>query len=792
MTRKRHVDYVRDYAKNLVPVIPHDATLSPNSTIDPGNRGKVPGQRKNDGTWYGGWKDLGDATMALAKKWDEWGAFIGNRTGLAGVIALDVDLTVREDVEAVLALAYGLFGKNLAVRRVDHPAHTKLLICLRLEGPMPASFNLDVVQSDGTHGQIQFLGPGRYFNMHGVHPKRLRPYIWENDPADVPLVPVSLAEFEAFWTAIEQDFEVIHRPRLHALNQVQREPERCTPEEMEALVELLPNDETFADYNDFVTIGAAMYGASAGADWGRVQWLAWCDQVDQPQDRKPEIFWDLMQQARIGADVLRMLANARQPLEMARRDFADPPIEEVAPELVEQAEADAEARLAFLDDWCLVGGAEFYLVSHPDRPMSSAAFGLVNAAGEKVLRRALGGDKRLSLARLFARRSQNLVNDIVHEPGKPRFIERRGQRYLNLWSPPPRPHQGQPIDLKVIDFYRDLVEFVLGSPEETELWFKWHAWLLQNPDKAPGWHWIVQTGQGRGKDFILRPIGLAHGDDYTPINPKDLSAPYNDYAEKHLISASEMKERGRDDGYTMLKAITSGAPQIPIRIPYRKRYLAANVAAFVVFSNEEHPLKIDHDDRRLHVVSNFSEERRPPEYYARALGLLNEHWAMIGEHLLTLPLTDADVDLLTGNAPKSDAKVEMAEQVAERAILDIIGEIESDKPPPNYLPVATTGDVFDWLKHEHLRPHELPSRLELPTLLYRLGARPLNPNRANPKRAEPIQGARLWRLAKTWVEQGQSWDLESVTPARLAKLYHDRAMPPASKDDFKVVDEGEV
>jgi hypothetical protein len=287
MTRKRHVDYVRDYAKNLVPVIPHDATLSPNSKIDPGNRGKVPGQRKADGTWYGGWKDLGDATMALAKKWDAWGAHIGGRTGFDGMFAFDVDLTVREDAEAVLALAYGLFGKNLAVRRVDHPAHTKLLICLRLEGPMPASFNVDVVQSDGTHGQIQFLGPGRYFNVHGIHPKRLKPYIWENDPADVPLVSVNLAEFEAFWAAIGQDFEVAHRPRLHAFNQVQREPERCTPEEMEALVELLPNDETFADYKDFVTMGAAMYGASGGANWGRVQWLAWCDQVDQPQDRKP-------------------------------------------------------------------------------------------------------------------------------------------------------------------------------------------------------------------------------------------------------------------------------------------------------------------------------------------------------------------------------------------------------------------------------------------------------------------------------------------------------------------------
>ena len=791
MTRKRHVDYVRDYAKNLVPVIPHDATLSPNSTIQPGNRGKVPGQRKNDGTWYGGWKDLGVATMALAKKWDAWGAYIGNRTGFDGVIALDVDLTVHADAERVLDLACGIFGRNLAVRRVDHPAHVKLLICLRLEGPMPASFNLDVVQGDGKHGQIQFLGPGRYFNMHGVHPKRLRPYIWENDPADVPLVSVNLAEFEAFWAAVEQDFEVAYRPRLHAFNQVQHEPERCTPEEMEALVELIPNDETFEAYDNFVTMGAAMYGASAGADWGRAQWLAWCGQVDQPQDHKPEILWDSLHHARIGADVLRMFANQRQPLEMARRDFANPPIEDVEPELVAQADQDAETAQTTLNDWCLVGGAEFYSIKHPGAPLTPTAFGMVHARYEKALKRALGGDKRLSLAKLFARRSENMVDAVVHEPGKPRFIEHEGQRYLNLWSPPPRPHQGKSIDFKVIDFYRDLVGFVLGSPEETDLWFKWHAWLLQNPGRAPGWHWLVQTGSGRGKDLILKPIGPSHGDDYTPIMPKDLSSPYNDYAEKHLISASEMAERGRE-AYTTLKAITSGALQISIRVPYRKRYLAANVAAFVIYSNEEHPLKIDHDDRRLHVVSNFSADKRTPEYYIRAVRILNDNWATIGEHLLTLPLIEADHDLLTGNAPKSEAKVEMAEQVAERAILDIIGEIESDKPPPNYLPVATTGDVFEWLKREHLRPHELPSRQELPSLLYRLGARPLNPNRANPKRAEPIGGARLWRLAKTWVEQGREWSLESVAPARLAKLYFDRAMPPATKGDFKVVDEDEV
>src|SRR4029077_13918916 len=129
--------------------------------------------------------------------------------------------------------------------------------------------------------------------------------------------------------------------------------------------------------------------------------------------------------------------------------------------------------------------------------------------------------------------------------------------------------------------------FVLGSPEETALWLRWHAWMLQNPGRAPGWQWVVQNGPGMGKDLILLPIGLAHGDDYTPITPKDLAAPYNDYAEKHLISTSEMKMRGTDDGpYVMLKAITSGGPTVLIRVQYRRRYLAANVCGFVIFSNE--------------------------------------------------------------------------------------------------------------------------------------------------------------------------------------------------------------
>ena len=133
----------------------------------------------------------------------------------------------------------------------------------------------------------------------------------------------------------------------------------------------------------------------------------------------------------------------------------------------------------------------------------------------------------------------------------------------------------------------------------------------------------------------------------------------------------------------------------------------------------------------------------------------------------------------------------MAVQVAEKALRDIIGEIESDTPPPDYLPVATTADIRDWLeKIEKLRPNEMPDPLtSFPTLLYRLGARPLVANRQKPKRAEPIMGARLWRIARFWTDQaGVLWDIDKVGPTRLARLYSDRVMPPP---ELKAVDDDE-
>ena len=138
---------------------------------------------------------------------------------------------------------------------------------------------------------------------------------------------------------------------------------------------------------------------------------------------------------------------------------------------------------------------------------------------------------------------------------------------------------------------------------------------------------------------------------------------------------------------------------------------------------------------------------------------------MIGEHLLTLPLSAADNAVMTGNAPGSDAKARMVQQTAEQVLRELFTDLESDSPPPEILPIVTTGELMAWLKHpdQTLQPHEMPNRNELKDLIYRLGARPLNPEPKDPKQARSVDGKRLYRLVKTWRDKDGRYNLESMS-----------------------------
>jgi hypothetical protein len=64
------------------------------------------------------------------------------------------------------------------------------------------------------------------------------------------------------------------------------------------------------------------------------------------------------------------------------------------------------------------------------------------------------------------------------------------------------------------------------------------------------------------------------------------------------------------------------------------------------------------------------------------------------------------------------------------------------------------------------------------------------PAYGDPKKANPIMGARLWRIARTWHDQkGIDWNIETIGAVRLARLYFDRAMPPA---DLSAIEDKDI
>ena len=144
---------------------------------------------------------------------------------------------------------------------------------------------------------------------------------------------------------------------------------------------------------------------------------------------------------------------------------------------------------------------------------------------------------------------------------------------------------------------------------------------------------------------------------------------------------------------------------------------------------------------------------------------------MIGEHLLTLPLSAADNAVMAGNAPGSDAKAKMVQQTAEQVLRELFADLESDNPPPEILPVVTTGELMAWLKHpdQTLSLYELPNRNELRDLIYRLGVRALNPEPKDPKQA---RGCR-WR-APLPAGQNLARQRRSLQPRK-----HERGPPGA-------------
>lgn len=165
----------------LVPIIPHDAQISENSSLfkrvgtDQDSRGKAVGVKGNGDKWFGfDWLPHESDEHDL-RKWQAMGAGIGIKTGEC-LIGIDADSKDNERAAIIREAALRHFGQ-LPTRIGQFPK--ALYLCATTE-PMKytrVEFG-DLDQNGRLKDRVEILSDGRQFVAHGIHPKTRQPYNW--------------------------------------------------------------------------------------------------------------------------------------------------------------------------------------------------------------------------------------------------------------------------------------------------------------------------------------------------------------------------------------------------------------------------------------------------------------------------------------------------------------------------------------------------------------------------------------------------------------------------------------
>lgn len=243
----------------LVPVVPPDAELSPNSSLAKRKdaRGKAVGVKGRDGLWRGLDWIHHEADEHDIDRWGRMGAGVGIKTG-AGLLAIDADTLDADHARTIRDIIENHFGR-LPVRIGRYP---KALYVIRCSEP----YRYTRVEFGETE-RVEVLSDGRQFVAHGIHPVTRNPYDWPRGITPLDEIPTATAaEIDA---ALEE-----MRQQLPAAKPIAREgtpsdqtlinPEslRGDIEHVRAAVAATPNtSEHFGSREEYLALGYAIKAA---------------------------------------------------------------------------------------------------------------------------------------------------------------------------------------------------------------------------------------------------------------------------------------------------------------------------------------------------------------------------------------------------------------------------------------------------------------------------------------------------------------------------------------------------
>jgi hypothetical protein len=277
-----------------VPIIPHDAVLSPLSSLSQrtGNsdpRGKAPGCILHDGKWgsYDWLRHILSTTtlQTLAAAGAGVGVIAGDQGDGTSLFFIDADTLDEDLARRILDIFVEVFGFSPDIRIGRAP---KFLMPVRCKASMPY-MRVEFAGKDGKPERVEMLSDGRQAVFLGIHPITGQPYVWVRGLPHYHEIPfVEAEDILRFFGRLRRELPEASKVITEgATNIPVQESLKAPLDIVRRAVALLPNTtDAFPSREDYLHVGYAIKAALPDhPDDALELYLQWCGRWQDPSGR---------------------------------------------------------------------------------------------------------------------------------------------------------------------------------------------------------------------------------------------------------------------------------------------------------------------------------------------------------------------------------------------------------------------------------------------------------------------------------------------------------------------------
>jgi hypothetical protein len=327
---------------------------------------------------------------------------------------------------------------------------------------------------------------------------------------------------------------------------------------------------------------------------------------------------------------------------------------------------DMRERLVYVSD-----GARVALRGSPQTVLSLPEFKLHAAASTTKV-----GKKHAQTTDLWVSDNQRITSHtLTFRPGHPEFTTNPdGANALNLWCARKRHASSTNIEP-----FLEHVAYLVPEAAERERFLDWLAHIEQHPGVLPHTHYLMVTPMtGIGRNWLASLLARVWagecrlGFDLVGMLNSGFNGPLS---RRTLVIVDELK--AADTGYSatnhaqQLKALLTAEVRT-INPKFGRVHQEFNCARWLMFSQHLDALPLERHDRRVIVITNPM-ERRPPEYYRRLYGMLDDQGFVhaVANYLGQRDLTDFNPSEPAPLTVAKESAIAACASDVERALVEL-------------------------------------------------------------------------------------------------------------------------